>query len=209
MQGKIPATHHFITEDTPLDNHRLFLPYRTVRTVPGKAIIISLGRVVLFSGDVTYKDNEPLHVAMKLNLRNNNEMVFVVYISNRQGRSPEEISAVAVGVGLKTYVTLGITIKSLHRVNYTIHVPDGEEPMSTELENYLILLRKMFVVYGHRSTCGACGKNRDLKSCGGCKVVRFCSVKCQREVFASHRKSCKKMGHFSTEVIKCVDDVYG
>ena len=46
--------------------------------------------------------------------------------------------------------------------------------------------------------CASCGikENNDedikLKMCNACKSVRYCSVKCQKEHWPKHKKSCKK-----------------
>ena len=44
--------------------------------------------------------------------------------------------------------------------------------------------------------CASCGTGRgggiELKKCNGCHLVRYCSVKCQREHRPKHKKECKK-----------------
>jgi tetratricopeptide (TPR) repeat protein len=44
--------------------------------------------------------------------------------------------------------------------------------------------------------CGSCGiaevDEIKLKTCTACKLVRYCSVKCQREHRPKHKKACKK-----------------
>ena len=46
--------------------------------------------------------------------------------------------------------------------------------------------------------CASCGvkgggdDNITLKSCNGCFLVKYCSVKCQRERWPQHKKACKK-----------------
>ena len=42
-------------------------------------------------------------------------------------------------------------------------------------------------------TCAACGKGGDsLKSCGACKLVKYCSRECQISHRPMHKKECKK-----------------
>jgi len=41
--------------------------------------------------------------------------------------------------------------------------------------------------------CSICDEKKDLKLCGGCKLVIFCSVDCQRADWPSHRDFCKKV----------------
>jgi len=44
--------------------------------------------------------------------------------------------------------------------------------------------------------CASCGATSDddinLKLCNGCKLVRYCGVKCQREHRVKHKEECKK-----------------
>eukprot|EP01102_Stenamoeba_stenopodia_P012147 TRINITY_DN3799_c0_g1_i1.p1 TRINITY_DN3799_c0_g1~~TRINITY_DN3799_c0_g1_i1.p1 ORF type:complete len:202 (+),score=25.11 TRINITY_DN3799_c0_g1_i1:690-1295(+) len=40
--------------------------------------------------------------------------------------------------------------------------------------------------------CDYCGSTKDLKLCGVCKQVRYCSVECQRKGWATHKAVCKK-----------------
>ena len=43
------------------------------------------------------------------------------------------------------------------------------------------------------NTCAACGKEGDcLKSCGACKLVKYCSRECQANHRPMHKKECKK-----------------
>ena len=46
------------------------------------------------------------------------------------------------------------------------------------------------------SHCASCGKpeNDDvkLKKCAACHLVRYCSVKCQKDHRPKHKKECKK-----------------
>eukprot|EP00956_Cyclotella_meneghiniana_P007595 scaffold10237_cov71-Cyclotella_meneghiniana.AAC.1 len=42
-------------------------------------------------------------------------------------------------------------------------------------------------------TCAECGKaNTGLKACKACKLVKYCSVDCQRTHWSHHKKPCKK-----------------
>ena len=44
--------------------------------------------------------------------------------------------------------------------------------------------------------CAGCGKAEvddiKLKKCNGCKSVRYCGVKCQKEHRSKHKRECKK-----------------
>jgi len=40
--------------------------------------------------------------------------------------------------------------------------------------------------------CDRCGSTKDLKLCGVCKQVRYCSVECQRKAWVTHKAVCKK-----------------
>ena len=43
------------------------------------------------------------------------------------------------------------------------------------------------------SKCAACGKGGDgLKTCNGCKLVKYCNATCQKEHRPQHKKECKK-----------------
>lgn len=39
--------------------------------------------------------------------------------------------------------------------------------------------------------CGKCGERGKHRLCGKCKMVHYCSVKCQREAWPEHKKTCK------------------
>ena len=47
-----------------------------------------------------------------------------------------------------------------------------------------------------KTSCAVCGKSGfsgiDLKVCGGCSSVAYCTVECQRKDWKQHKKSCKK-----------------
>ncbi|KAK1738592.1 hypothetical protein QTG54_010622, partial [Skeletonema marinoi] len=47
-----------------------------------------------------------------------------------------------------------------------------------------------------KTCCASCGIEESddikLKSCTACKLVRYCSVKCQREHRPKHTQECKK-----------------
>eukprot|EP00984_Skeletonema_dohrnii_P013180 scaffold5449_cov88-Skeletonema_dohrnii-CCMP3373.AAC.5 len=43
-------------------------------------------------------------------------------------------------------------------------------------------------------TCAACGKDGNgLKTCAGCKSVKYCSADCQKEHRPRHKKECKQL----------------
>lgn len=43
------------------------------------------------------------------------------------------------------------------------------------------------------SNCAACGKGGDgLKTCNGCKLVKYCNATCQKVHRLQHKKECKK-----------------
>ncbi len=43
----------------------------------------------------------------------------------------------------------------------------------------------------HTSTsCSSCGKTDNLKKCGRCKQVSYCSGSCQKADWTAHKKSC-------------------
>ena len=43
------------------------------------------------------------------------------------------------------------------------------------------------------SKCAACGKGGNgLKTCNGCKLVKYCNATCQKEHRPRHKKECKK-----------------
>lgn len=44
------------------------------------------------------------------------------------------------------------------------------------------------------SVCASCGegKNKELKKCGACELVRYCGIECQRNHRPKHKKECKK-----------------
>lgn len=46
--------------------------------------------------------------------------------------------------------------------------------------------------------CYQCGEIKPLKTCGGCKVVHYCSPECQRKNWKSHKKQCQQMSGLST-----------
>jgi hypothetical protein len=44
------------------------------------------------------------------------------------------------------------------------------------------------------SACNACGETlRPLSSCAGCKKVRYCGKKCQKDDWKEHKEDCKKI----------------
>ena len=51
--------------------------------------------------------------------------------------------------------------------------------------------------------CASCGKavvdDVKLKICTACKLVKYCSVDCQKNHRSKHKKSCKKR---ATEILK-------
>lgn len=40
--------------------------------------------------------------------------------------------------------------------------------------------------------CRECGSPHDLKSCGGCNLVRYCSPTCAKQAWKHHKRECKK-----------------
>ena len=47
-----------------------------------------------------------------------------------------------------------------------------------------------------KSICANCGKNdtdtgQNLKTCNGCKFVKYCNADCQKAHWQSHKKECK------------------
>src|SRR5210317_981070 len=41
--------------------------------------------------------------------------------------------------------------------------------------------------------CAACGKaGDDLKTCNGCKLVKYCNAACKKKHRSKHKKDCKK-----------------
>ena len=63
------------------------------------------------------------------------------------------------------------------------------------LETFRSTCLKNHVFDGSRcENCETRGEigNIKLKTCGGCKQVRYCTSKCQREDWESHREFCKK-----------------
>ena len=45
------------------------------------------------------------------------------------------------------------------------------------------------------SKCAACGKGNVVKTCGGCKMVKYCSAACQKSHRPQHKKECAKELH--------------
>lgn len=39
--------------------------------------------------------------------------------------------------------------------------------------------------------CGGCLSKENLKCCGGCKKIKFCSIECQKEIWFIHKKECQ------------------
>lgn len=39
--------------------------------------------------------------------------------------------------------------------------------------------------------CAKCAKTDNLRTCGGCKLLNFCSVDCQKAYWSVHKKECK------------------
>ena len=51
-----------------------------------------------------------------------------------------------------------------------------------------------------------CGSGENVKRCGGCKVARYCSVKCQK----SHRSYHEQYCGYIPELVKLeMDKLYG
>ena len=44
-----------------------------------------------------------------------------------------------------------------------------------------------------QAKCAACSKTESLKLCGGCKLVHYCSTKCQTDDRPTHKVLCKKV----------------
>ena len=44
--------------------------------------------------------------------------------------------------------------------------------------------------YCKRSKGAYDAKELDLKACGGCKLIRYCSVSCQKKDWKFHKSSC-------------------
>ena len=42
-------------------------------------------------------------------------------------------------------------------------------------------------------TCFSCPKIKDLKSCSRCKLVKYCSINCQKKEFDEHNYHCKQI----------------
>jgi hypothetical protein len=50
------------------------------------------------------------------------------------------------------------------------------------------------IKYDTRSrSCQKCGKTDNIKMCGRCRNVFYCSVKCQRSDWKNHKINCKKL----------------
>ena len=56
-------------------------------------------------------------------------------------------------------------------------------------------LRKLIPIVVERLlvSCQVCNKVGDIKKCGGCKELLYCSVQCQKKVWKEHEKVCKKV----------------
>ena len=52
--------------------------------------------------------------------------------------------------------------------------------------------RGQFVRAAYICATKGCQKAGDLQRCGGCKVVAYCSVECQKKDWESHKGDCKK-----------------
>ena len=42
-------------------------------------------------------------------------------------------------------------------------------------------------------TCFSCPKIKDLKSCSRCKLVKYCSINCQKKEFDKHNYHCMQI----------------
>ncbi len=49
--------------------------------------------------------------------------------------------------------------------------------------------------------CAACLRRRDVRSCGGCKSVKYCSSQCQKSDWAVHSKECEAMASCRAQVL--------
>ena len=62
--------------------------------------------------------------------------------------------------------------------------------------------------------CSNCleSENIELKTCSRCRIMKYCSVRCQEEHFPSHKKDCKKIRKLTDNVerlaeeLRCVRD---
>lgn len=47
--------------------------------------------------------------------------------------------------------------------------------------------------------CYVCGKLQQVKTCGGCRKVQYCSYECQRAAWGSHKEVCNKPTYTSED----------
>ncbi|XP_020616117.1 ankyrin repeat and MYND domain-containing protein 2-like [Orbicella faveolata] len=49
--------------------------------------------------------------------------------------------------------------------------------------------------------CGVCTENRNVKKCSACKTVGYCSVRCQKLHWQTHKKFCKQLAKEYEEML--------
>jgi hypothetical protein len=85
-----------------------------------------------------------------------------------------------------------MTTDGFKRVPYTPEMKRQLEKLMMTSESYRKFQRKALQAVG-AAECQMCHeKERPLKLCGRCRLVRYCSPECQRQDWSIHRVSCHK-----------------
>lgn len=187
----------FDTKGTPLETHKAFRPYRLLQMVRDESIIVGpisgSTNVVFFCGNVLY--GTPLRAAeviMRMELKNNSTVTFSVDVRSNCSIHVHEFAAITMGVGLKTYVTLGIDICTLETIECYFDARCAKETR-TKVEKYLTNMTFSINRFWARRKCIVCKKTTELKSCSGCRLARYCSERCQRADYEAHKEICKTL----------------
>lgn len=77
-----------------------------------------------------------------------------------------------------------------------------------DLINKITLLNAINAHHKALTRCAQCQATRSgtltLKKCGRCHQVCYCSSKCQKEAWKTHKKSCRKRGEFQNDILEII-----
>lgn len=92
---------------------------------------------------------------------------------------------------IKTKIIIPTNIQSEHLVNVEQSINNSKE------ESDLLHIIKL-------DNCKPCGKkfNNDMKTCGKCLTIKYCSKECQVKDWSEHKVICKLIFHMKTTMIR-------
>nr|QBK93491.1 MAG: MYND finger protein [Pithovirus LCPAC404] len=80
----------------------------------------------------------------------------------------------------------------IHRVK-TAHIKKHQISRATTIFSESPEIIDKFIYTSEKYICGCCGESGEkMKKCSVCKLVYYCSVKCQKKNWNLHQKVCRK-----------------